>query len=858
MRVPVSCNQSCVTTLLAVVLFLGGALPAAAQLTCRADVDRATTVVGGTVVLTVQAEGAITGSVDFRLPPAIEILVSGSSYSRSQTINGRQSSVTIAKSFFITPRREGKLEIGPIAVSDDNSQCRTDPLTVTITTAANIPPSTSGNREPGPSQEESGGRPGDDIFITLEADRTEAWVGQQLILTFQYFHRVNPWNNPQFKAPRTAGFWREELGPQRDYRTTVRGRAYDVTEIKYALFPTRAGELVIEPAELNFPDSGLDRFFSTRRRRGPRTLRTDPITVTVKDLPADRPANFSGLVASRLNLAAQTNQDTVPRGEPVDYKVRLVSDAFLKTFDGLQVPEVEGVRVHDAGDDFRTTVEERRLMGQVTVEKVLVPGKEGRTELPEVSLVWFDSGAARFRTATAGVPPVMVMPSDNPYPEQEDSGFLRSQISRLGQDLVFIHNVPDQLRRRSAVMVHRPLWWGALLLPVLLLAGWRFYLGRRQSDPVILRRRAALSRALGCLKEAASAEDVHAVARAITGYVADRTNRPVAAIGAPEVQAHAAARGCEETGRRLAAILELCDMARYGGQNAGEGPAALAREVEGLLPGLERAAEAGMEKNRLAVMALLLLSAGLGATQAHAEADPARLMAEGNQAYTEGQVQKARDLYEQAIELGAEDPDLYFNLGNAHARRGELGLAVASYLRAQRLAPRDQDIRDNLAWVRGNIQDLELSEHTLPLFIAQLVALVYSFTLGQWAILLVFMVWLLSALLAWQAWRGTWPDNLRRLVLALGALTLMVVVVVFWRWRVEEVQHTAVVVAMEESVRSGPDTSFPVQFQVHDGLTIRIAEERRNWVRINLGGESLGWMPETSVERVRQKVAQGR
>ncbi len=53
-------------------------------------------------------------------------------------------------------------------------------------------------------------------------------------------------------------------------------------------------------------------------------------------------------------------------------------------------------------------------------------------------------------------------------------------------------------------------------------------------------------------------------------------------------------------------------------------------------------------------------------------------------------------------------------------------------------------------------------------------------------------------------------------------------------------------------MRSGPDESFGVQFMVHDGLTIRIQEERLNWVRISLGGESLGWMPLTSVEKVRQ------
>lgn len=842
--------------ILALVVLAGlWATPGRAQITCRAEVDRTTAVVGGTVVLTVQAEGAVTGSVDFRLPEDIQALVQGTSYSRSQTISGNRSSVTIAKTFFLTPPRAGDLVIGPVTVRDDNNVCRTEPVTVKITTGPNIPSTGTGNDASGSQdqgQQTAGGRPGDDIFITLETDLQEAWVGQQIVLTFRYYHRINPWNNPQFKAPRTAGFWREELGPQRDSRTTVRGRAYDVTEIRYALFPTHAGKLIIEPAELTFPDSGLDRFFSTRRRRGPRTLRTEPITIDVKDLPADRPADFSGLVASRLQLAAQTNRDSVPRGEPIDYQIRLVSDAFLKTFDGLTVPEVPDVRLHDAGDDFRTTIEQRRLMGQLTVEKVLVPEVEGRVPLPEVSLVWFDTRSEKFRTARATVPEVMVLPSDNPYPEQEDSGFLRSQVSRLGQDLVFIHNVPDRLRARSAVMVHRPVWWVALLAPLALLAGWRVLLQRRQSDPVVLRRRRALAEALRRLRRAAQEKRIDDVARAISGYVADRTDRPPAAVDAVAVQAYCDRLGRTEAGQRLARTLEVCDQARYGGQAAGDDPASLGQEVEQILQDLERSGETGRRgPTGLGLGAVLLLSACLAAGTATAAADPARLMAEGNQAYVEGQVEMARDLYVQAVELGADDPHLYFNLGNAHARLGELGRAVACYLRAQRLAPRDQDIQDNLAWVRGNIQDLELNESEMPLFIAQLVALVHAFTLGQWAVLLVVLVWILTVLAAWQMPRGAPHDGMRRAFLLLGAAILVVASVVLWRYRGEEVHDTAVVVVSEEAVRSGPDASFPVQFEVHDGLTIRVQEERRGWVRINLGGESLGWMPETSVERVR-------
>jgi len=854
--------------LLGLFLVAIGPASAAAQLICNAQVDQTSAVVGGSVALTVTAEGSISGSVEFQLPDMPSVLVSGSSYSRSQSIINGRSSVTIGKVFYLQMQSAGQLVIGPVTVSDGKSSCETNPLKISVSAAkASIPPSVSGNRVPKPANPKpekesganaSGGRSGDDIFITLETDCTTAWVGQQVILTFRYYHRVNPWNQPQFKAPRTPGFWKESLGAQNDYRTTVGGRAYNVTEIRYAIFPTHAGELTIDPAELSFPDQGLDRFFSNRRRQGPRTLRTDPLQLQVKQLPSGQPDDFSGLVARQVRLSALANKDSVPRGEPIDFSVRLVSDAFLKGFEGLEIPTPEGVRIHDAGSDFRTTIEQKRLVGQLTLEKVIVPKQEGRLKLPLVSLSWFDTKTGQYRKTNAPVRSVMVTPSDHPFDEQGDSGFLRSEVSRLGMDLVFIHNVPDHLNMGRSVLVEHPLWWAGMFLPVLLLALWRLFLSRRLSDPVFLLRQNALTRATGLMADSADrdAQPLDRLARSIARFVADCRNRSLASVDAAVVVEFCQGLGCLADGQRLVEILESCDAARYGGNSSDEAHEQLFSEVKVILERLHREEmkkSSGKGTITAILAGLILSSVVFGASSVQANTDPARLMAEANQSYTEGQVDVALDLYRQANALGVQDPDLFFNLGNAHARRGELGFAVVNYLRARQLAPRDADILNNLAWVRGNITDLELINTDFPIFIAQFVSLVFGLTLGQWAVLLLVFVWGLCALVAYQWHRGDFPDNLRRLILVFGALVLISAVVVFWRWRIEEVRQTAVVVVDEVAVLSGPDDNFGVLFMVHDGLTVRIQEERNQWVRISLGGESLGWMPLSSVEMVRQQ-----
>ena len=65
-------------------------------------------------------------------------------------------------------------------------------------------------------------------------------------------------------------------------------------------------------------------------------------------------------------------------------------------------------------------------------------------------------------------------------------------------------------------------------------------------------------------------------------------------------------------------------------------------------------------------------------------------------AYASGLYQNAIDLYEQLIAEPFNQPELYFNLGNAAYKKGDLALAIKSYRRAQYLAPTDPDIRANL------------------------------------------------------------------------------------------------------------------------------------------------------------------
>ena len=72
----------------------------------------------------------------------------------------------------------------------------------------------------------------------------------------------------------------------------------------------------------------------------------------------------------------------------------------------------------------------------------------------------------------------------------------------------------------------------------------------------------------------------------------------------------------------------------------------------------------------------------------------------GNRLFEEKLYDSAIAVYLQVVDQGLESASLYFNLGNACFRDGDLGHAILYYLRARRLDPGDPDIVANLDFAR--------------------------------------------------------------------------------------------------------------------------------------------------------------
>ena len=250
-----------------------------------------------------------------------------------------------------------------------------------------------------------------------------------------------------------------------------------------------------------------------------------------------------------------------------------------------------------------------------------------------------------------------------------------------------------------------------------------------------------------------------------------------------------------------------------------------------------------------ALIAAALLAALPLAVSAQAPGD-LEAMAASNALYEDGHYEQAARSYQQLADKGYDDPALYYNLGNAYFKQDDLGRAILNYLRAERLAPRDDDIRANLDFARD--QTLDVLEDGEAPFVRFATSLLSRVTIGELAAValaswLLFAAGLLLAMIGprrWAAWTRT-AAAAAAVLLLLGGGSLA------GRLYLESASRDAVILAEEVDVVSGPGSRYTPEFTLHAGAETGLVERRGAWARIALPGGSLqGWVPAASVEEV--------
>lgn len=609
------------STLLSACLAL--ILPAAltsAEVSFQASVDKdVISRIGDRLIYTLTVTGAAEGEPE--LPPLKDFqIVRTTTSSQILVINGEATS-SQSWNYVLVPtlaEEEKEILIPSAHLRSGGKTYASNALRVKIVKAAAPAPEPARPAAPAPSADR--GRPSADrpLFIETSVDKKEVFEGEQVTLAFRLFSYGLQLANIQYAAPPTVGFLEESVSGQKNYEQERDGVPYVVNELKSAIFPLRAGELTVGSAELKgdvlvaarrggrsmIDDFFADDFFSPfAYERRPFSLRSDPITVTVKPLPAEgRPADFSGAVG-RFTMTAEASPRRVKAGEPITLTVRIAGEGNLDTARTAVFRPGEEFKTYSPEVETRKKAEGDRIGGEKVFKQVVIPLKEGAQAIPPVEFSWFDPAAAAYRSEKSAPIAITVDPAPAEGPavlvEAAKAQGNKTGIALLQKDILYIKDASGGLVRSRRPFYGSAWYWAAHLLPLLVILATARIQSRRErlrSDRVYARKVRASRAARGRFREAArflrageTAKFYGAAHRALVCYLGDKLGLPSGAIDFESVAAKLKPAGAPpDLLADLQEAFNACDCARYAPSASAEGMAGFLEKAEGIVDRLER------------------------------------------------------------------------------------------------------------------------------------------------------------------------------------------------------------------------------------------------------------------------------
>lgn len=219
--------------------------------------------------------------------------------------------------------------------------------------------------------------------------------------------------------------------------------------------------------------------------------------------------------------------------------------------------------------------------------------------------------------------------------------------------------------------------------------------------------------------------------------------------------------------------------------------------------------------------------------------------------YAQGKYEEAIADYTSMLSNENESPELFYNIGNAYYKNGEVGKAILYYERALLISPNFDDAKYNLEIAQLKTIDKidEVERFFFTRWIDNTVNLMDS---NSWAwvslsLFVLFILLLLVYLFFKQEIikKGSFYIGIFLLLFSILSLSFAYK----QKQKVEKREYTIIMEATT-TIKSSPDHSGTDLFVLHEGTKVKIKSVLGEWVEVQLADGNIGWIKETSIEKI--------
>ena len=477
---------------LCVSLFCSGD-PAGAQTAVSLEVYPKEVTLSDTIKMVVKIQGKNQGPnpLIYGLEPFN--VTEGGTSSRFQVING-QISKEVDYIYSITPRKTGSFSIGPAEVEIDGRKYKSETVHIEVRES----PSESGEKK-------------DALFLRALLSDHRGYIGQKFIYTLK-FYRTKDVSDISLILPDIQGLEFKRLGDHKEYTSVLQGVRYSVIELRYAVIADKPDSYTIPPAYLKMKvvdehtrsrrESLFDSPFFNMARARPVSIGSHPVELEIDPLPQEgMPGDFSGLVGE-FSLGVSLMPTQIKKGGASTLTAVVSGKGNARLIQDLQIPEIKDVKLYADQPTLEIETTFEGMSGKKTMKWALVPQKEGKYEIPPLTLNYFDPDLGQYMKSTTTALTLEVLLGGNQEDTQETEQKIhiekpvKNEVNMQGLDILSIHEGFDGLRPNRFQQLDIWSVWGVLLLPplvFLLVFGVKIYTSknRLQGDSIVPKKAGA-------------------------------------------------------------------------------------------------------------------------------------------------------------------------------------------------------------------------------------------------------------------------------------------------------------------------------------------------------------------------------
>ncbi|MCK6529175.1 SH3 domain-containing protein [Myxococcota bacterium] len=248
---------------------------------------------------------------------------------------------------------------------------------------------------------------------------------------------------------------------------------------------------------------------------------------------------------------------------------------------------------------------------------------------------------------------------------------------------------------------------------------------------------------------------------------------------------------------------------------------------------------------RVAALVVLRLAAGAVVATA-AEDSPEQVFDACNRLYDAGDYEQAASCYDSLVARGIRNGHLFYDLGNARYRLGDLGGSILAWRHAGIDLPRDGDLAANIETARKQRKDALASPEAERSALRRTLLFWYDGLspreLWTAAVCLNVLLWTLAAARLFRR-----SERLTFAVAAAAVLTAAFLGGAVVRSAGMRSAPPGVVLLPEATVRSGRDRASTDLFKLHEGAEVTVRKRDSGWLLVELPDGKRGWVDEGAV-----------